>query len=212
MRIRHFAAHCALAAILILAAPAQSAPKETGPKDNWIGAWGFVPTPLPPGLIPASPAAVPVMIPLSADVPAPPAATTPTPPLLDNPGNVQLVPADSDPSNITLRQLVRVAVAGKRIRLRFGNEGGSEPLALAAVHVGAAGPDGSVLPGSDRIVTFDGHGATFVPASSPLLSDPVDLKVEALEKLVISIHVPGPLSRSGHSLYQYVPGVYGDQT
>jgi lysophospholipase L1-like esterase len=208
MRIRHFAVHCAWAAVLILATPAESAPKE----DNWIGAWGFVPTPLPPGIIPASPAAVPAMIPLSADVPAPPAATAPTPPLLDNPGNVPLVPADSDPSNITLRQLVRVAVAGKRIRLRFGNEGGSEPLALAAVHVGAAGPDGSVLPGSDRIVTFDGHGATFVPASSPLLSDPVDLKVEALEKLVISIHVPGPLSRGGHSLYQYVSGVYGDQT
>jgi lysophospholipase L1-like esterase len=51
-----------------------------------------------------------------------------------------------------------------------------------------------------------------VPASSPLLSDPVDLKVEALEKLVISIHVPGPLSRTGHGLFQYVSGTPGDQT
>jgi lysophospholipase L1-like esterase len=51
-----------------------------------------------------------------------------------------------------------------------------------------------------------------VPASSPLLSDPVDLKVEALERLVISIHVPGTVSRAGHSLYQYVSGTPGDQT
>jgi lysophospholipase L1-like esterase len=150
------------------------------------------------------------MIPLAASVPAEPAP--PAPPLLDNPGNVPVMTADADPSNVTIRQLVRVAVAGKRIRLRFSNEGGSEPLALGAVHVGAAGPDGSVLPGSDRIVTFDGHGGTSVPASSPLLSDPVDLKVETLEKLVISVHVPGPLSRTGHSLFQYVSGTPGDQT
>jgi len=44
------------------------------------------------------------------------------------------------------------------------------------------------------------------------LSDPVDLKVNALEKLVISIHVPGTLPRAGHSLFQYVSGSAGDQT
>jgi lysophospholipase L1-like esterase len=40
----------------------------------------------------------------------------------------------------------------------------------------------------------------------------VELKVEALEKLVISIYVPGPLSRTGHSLFQYASGTPGDQT
>ena len=209
MRILQLAVHCAWVVALILATPAESAPKEAWPKDNWIGAWGFVPTPLPPGVTPPS-TTTSVMIPLAASVPAEP--TAPTPPLLDNPGNMPVMTADADPSNVTIRQLVRVAVAGKRIRLRFSNEGGSEPLALGAVHVGAAGPDGSVLPGSDRIVTFDGHGGTSVPASSPLLSDPVDLKVETLEKLVISVHVPGPLSRTGHSLFQYVSGTPGDQT
>jgi lysophospholipase L1-like esterase len=209
MRIRHFAVHCAWAAVLILATPAESAPKEA--KDNWIGAWGFVPTPLPPGLTPPVPAATPSVIPL-AGVPAQPIPSPPSRPLLDNPGNVPVMVAETDPSNVTLRQLVRVAVAGNRIRLRFSNEGGSEALVLGAVHVGAAGPDGSVLPGSDHVVSFDGHGSTSVPASSPLLSDPVDLKVEALEKLVISIHVPGPLSRTGHGLFQYVSGTPGDQT
>jgi lysophospholipase L1-like esterase len=36
--------------------------------------------------------------------------------------------------------------------------------------------------------------------------------VDALEKLIISIHVPGALSRTGHSLFQYVSGVPGNQT
>jgi lysophospholipase L1-like esterase len=206
MRIRHLA----LAAALILAAAtaAESAPKENGASDHWIGAWGFVPVPLPPGVTPSLP--VSPIIPLAA-MPAQP-VTPPSPLLLDNPGNLPVTIAEADPANVTIRQLVRVAVAGKRIRLRFSNEGGSDALALGAVHVAAAGPDGRALPGSDHAVTFDGHGGTSIPASAPLLSDPVELKVEALEKLVISVYLPGPLSRSGHSLFQYVAGAPGDHS
>jgi lysophospholipase L1-like esterase len=207
MRIRHFAIVAAL--ILATAAGAESAPRET--KDNWIGAWGFVPTPLPPGLVAPLPAG-PTMIPLAATPVQPVTAPPPNPPLLDNPGNLPVMIAEADPANVTIRQLVRVAVAGKRIRLRFSNEGGSDALALGAVHVAAAGPDGSALTGSDHVVTFDGHGGTSIPASAPLLSDPVDLKVEALEKLVISVYLPGPLSRTGHSLFQYVAGAPGDHS
>jgi lysophospholipase L1-like esterase len=205
MKVRRLALAAAL--ILMTGAAAESAPKET-----WIGAWGFVPTPLPPGTAPPAPVTASATIPLAASAPAEPGTPPPTPPLLDNPGNVPVVTADADPSNVTIRQLVRVGAAGKRIRLRFSNEGGSDVLALGAVHVGAAGPDGSVLPGTDRVVTFDGHDAIALPAGAPLLSDPVDLKVDALEKLVISIHVPGSLSRAGHSLFQYVSGTPGDQT
>src|ERR1043166_8059311 len=150
MKIRHFA--WVLVTILACAAPAESATKE-----NWIGAWGFVPTPLPPGMAP-SPAAPAIAVPLAA-APTPPAPPPATPLLIDNPGNVPVVVPDADPSNVTIRQLVRAAVAGKRIRLRFSNEGGRDVLMLRAVPVAAAGPDGSIVPGSDRMVTFDGHGA-----------------------------------------------------
>ena len=204
MRIRHFA----LAAGLSLAAVsgAQSAPRET-----WIGTWGFVPTPLPPGFSPPAPVTAPAAVPLSAGLPAQPPAP-PTAPLLDNPGNLPVVTLDADPSNLTMRQLVRVSVAGKRLRIRISNEGGSDALVLGTVHVGAAGPDGTVLPGSDRAVTFEGKNGVVVPAGAPVLSDAIDLKTEALEKLLISIHVPGALSRGGHSLFQYAAGTSGDYT
>ena len=153
MKIRHFAGNLALAGALILATGAQAAP---GAKESWIGAWGFVPTPLPPGMTPAPAAATPAAIPLGA-APAMPAPAAPNPPLLDNPGNVPVVIADSDPANVTIRQLVRVAVAGKRIRLRFSNEGGTDALTLGSVHVAAAGPDGSIIAGTDQAVTFDGN-------------------------------------------------------
>lgn len=205
MRIRHLAVHFAWAAALILATPAESAPKDNG--DHWIGAWGFVPIPLPPGMTP--PPAVSPVIPLAATVPP---ILPANPPLLDNPGNLPVIIAEADPADVTIRQLVRVAVAGKRIRLRFSNESGSDALVLGAVHVAAAGPDGSALRGSDRVVTFDGHGGISIPASAPLLSDPVELNVAALEKLVISVYLPGPLSHAGHSLFQYVAGIPGDHS
>ena len=209
MKIRHLA--LAVALILGVTGTAESAPRE-----NWLGAWGFVPTPLPPGVTPAQPIPAPTLTdaPLGNPPPVPPPLPfpVPPPPLLDNPGNVPfslgLAPSETDPGNSTIRQLVRVAVAGNRIRLRFSNEGGSDALRLGAVHVGAAGPDSTIMAGSDHLVTFDGHGDVIMPASAPVLSDPVDMKVDALEKLVISIHVPGMLPRNGHSLYQYI--VAGD--
>src|SRR5579862_2569770 len=117
-----------LAAALVLGSVAtgQSAP----PHETWIGAWGFVPIPLPPGLTPTPAATAPAPIPLGASLPAQPAAAPPGPLLLDNPGNLPVIAAENDPSNITIRQLVRVSVAGKRLRLRLSNEGGSDALVL----------------------------------------------------------------------------------
>ena len=206
MKFGHIAWTLALVAVLAPGIASQAAPAA---KETWIGAWGFVPTPLPPGVTPMSAAATPAAIPLAA-APAMPAPPAPPAPLLDNPGKLPVVIAASDPSDVTVRQLVRVAVAGKRIRLRFSNEGGSDALSLGSVHVGAAGPDGGVIAGSDQIVRFDGKTGITLPASAPVLSDPIDLKVDALEKLVISVHIPGAFSRIGHSVYQYVAGTPGD--
>lgn len=199
MKIRHLVLAAAL--VLTNAVVAQSAPHRKKPEEIWLGAWGFVPTPPPPGAMPPEPASLDV--PLGAPAPVAP----PSLPLLDNPGNVPLAaPSDPAPANVTIRQLVRVVAAGNRIRLRFSNESESGPLRLGAVHVGVAGPDGDIAPGTDQSVSFDGKAEVVIPAGAPLLSDPVVLKVDALQKLVISTYVPGPMPH-GHALYQYVvPG------
>ena len=152
--------HLALAAALLLgtATPGMA-------QDNWLGAWGFVPTPPPPGMTP-TPGPSPT-VPLAAVAPIP-AAAAPNQPLLDNPGNVPVVVTpEGDPANVTVRQLVRVAVAGDRIRLRFTNEAGADVLVLGAVRVAIAGPDGSMIAGTDRAVMFVGRGAVAIPAASP---------------------------------------------
>lgn len=189
--------HLFLATALILATGAAEA-QPARPRENWIGAWGFAVVPPPPGI--AMPVTAPALVPL-APTPAP--ATPPTP-LVENPGGVPIATLTSDPSNLTIRQLARVSAAGKRIRLRFTNEGGSDVLNLGAVHVGIAGPDGSVVAGSDRTVTFEGMRAVAIPAGAPLISDPVDLPVKALDRLLISSYLPGAATRTGHSLLHYI--------
>ncbi len=193
MNIRHLF----LAAAVILAAGAADA-QPARPRENWIGAWGFAVVPPPPGVV--MPMAAPAIVPLA---PLQAAATPPTP-LVENPGNVPVVVLTSDPSNVTIRQLARVSAAGKRIRLRFTNEGGSDVLSLGAVHVGIASPDGAVVSGSDRIVTFNGMSSVVIPAGAPLLSDPVDLPVKALDRLLISSFLPGSAARTGHSMLHYI--------
>jgi lysophospholipase L1-like esterase len=209
MKVRHIALAAAIIGMALNGASAQ-------PRDNahWVGSWGYVALPLPPGLTPALPIRAPEAVPLAA--PAPVEAVTPPPrgPLLiDNPGNVPVETAlPGELGNVTLRELVRVSVGSKRLRLRFSNEDGSDTFVLGAVHVGIAGADGNVMPGSDHAVTFDGHQGVALPAGAPILSDPVDLPTDALDRLCISIHVPGTVPHTGHSLYQYVAGIPGDYT
>ncbi len=186
------------AIMLALAGPGlaqQSAPA----KEVWIGAWGYPSSPPPPGR------PDPAM--------RPPSATTPDgkpalgmPPELAN-SHIPAVPnyLMSDLSNVTVRELVRVSVAAKRVRIRLSNEGGDAPLVIGSVHVGPAGEDGAIA--DNHAVTFGGRSQVTVPIGAPLLSDPVDLSAPALQTLVISIYLPGDVPKLGHSAWQFVsPG------
>lgn len=184
--------------------------------DNWIGVWGYVIAPPAPGPAPA-PFVLPTppLTPLGA--PAAP-VTAPAPrvfpaPMIENPGNVPLDVTTPEIRNTTVRQLVRVSADGARLRLRFSNEDGADPLTVGSVHVGLAGADGTVVAGTDHAVTFDGQAGIVIPATAPALSDPIDLPTKALDRLYISVHVPGPMTlRAPRMLFQYVAATAGDFT
>jgi lysophospholipase L1-like esterase len=211
--------HTAASAIAVacLGSAALAAAPAAPARAEWIGTWGYVTAPLPPGAAPAAgPVAPPsTEIPMGAVAPPPPPRARPAfpAPLLDNPGNVPVATAAGDLANVTLRQVVRVSAGGQRLRLRLSNEAGADALTLGSVHVAVAALDGSVVAGSDRVVTFDGRGGVTAPASSPVLSDAIDLPTKALDRLYITIFSPGALPRgSQRSLFQYVAGSPGDQT
>ena len=167
--------HMGLAAVLAVASTqALAAPQPARP--DWVGTWGYVSAPLPPGAAqpaaappapaPLAPAAIPLGPMPASGPPAPQPGPPPAPPqiLIENPGAVPVQIATPDLANVTVRQIVRLSAGGKRLRLRLSNESGADALTLGAVHVGKAGPDGAILPGTDRAVTFAGQAGAVTPA------------------------------------------------
>lgn len=114
---------------------------------------------------------------------------SPEPPLA---GGVGTLPASPSFTDQTVRQIVRISAGGKTLRVRLTNQFGVEPLVIGAAHIGLAGAEGAVLPGSDRVLTFDGKPQAVIPPGAPLLSDPVDLDAPALSRLAVSLYLPGP--------------------
>src|SRR6185437_12944749 len=184
---------------------------------QWVGTWEYVAAPLPPGETPralplfAPPAVTPLDGPGLATAPAPAARFSP--PRVDNPGNVPLGTSNADLTNVTLREVIRTSVGGERLRLRFSNEAGTEPLVLGSVHVAEAGADGVIIAGSDHTVQFAGHAGVILPPGAPVLSDAIELATQPLQKLYVSVYLPRTLAlRAPRSLFEYVAGQPGDFT
>ncbi len=92
--------------------------------------------------------------------------------------------------NQTVRQFVRISAGGDGIRLRLTNRFGSRPVDVGAVSVARVGFDGEPIADMSVAVTFAGETTATMAAGAPLLSDPIDLAVDALESLAISIYFP----------------------
>ena len=118
-------------------------------------------------------------------------AASPAPPMTASAQGAGRRPATPTFSNQTLVQTVRLSAGGGRLRIRFTNEYGAEPLAIGAARVALVGPDGAVLPGSERPLAFSGQPSAVSPAGAPLLSDPVSLRTHPLQKLQIRLYLPG---------------------
>ena len=92
--------------------------------------------------------------------------------------------------NQTVRMVVRGAIGGERIRVRFSNAFGATPLEFGGARVALVRENGRIITGSDRPLTFGGETSVKIPAGSPMLSDPVDLPVKPFAEMAISIFLP----------------------
>jgi lysophospholipase L1-like esterase len=90
----------------------------------------------------------------------------------------------------TIRQIARVSIGGERVRVEFSNEYGSEPMTIGAARIALAGVDGAIDPATDHELTFDGEASVTIPPGAPIWSDPVDLSVEALGSVAVSLYLP----------------------
>jgi lysophospholipase L1-like esterase len=121
--------------------------------------------------------------------------------------------------NQTLRLIVRSTLAGKRLRIRLSNFYGNQKLTIGAAHIALRdGASERIVPGSDRKLTFGGEAAAVIGPGALILSDPVELGVEALTDLAVSLYIPGevpeafPITGHGNCHQTNYLSVEGDHT
>jgi hypothetical protein len=97
------------------------------------------------------------------------------------------VPAD-DLTDATMRQIVHLTLGGPRLRVRLSNTFGTAALHLTAVHIAApvSPASSSIVPGSDRALTFNGAADVTIPAGAEYISDPIDYPTAPLSDLAIT--------------------------
>ncbi|MEU0602723.1 SGNH/GDSL hydrolase family protein [Streptomyces sp. NPDC006393] len=91
----------------------------------------------------------------------------------------------------TVRNVVTTGAAGNRVRVRLSNSFGTSDLHVGHATVARQGAGAALQPGTLRELTFSGKKSVDVPAGAELFSDPVNLSVQELGHLSVSVYVPG---------------------
>jgi len=87
----------------------------------------------------------------------------------------------------TLRQVARVSVGGRRLRVRFSNEFGDGPLTIAAAHIAVADSGSAIDPRTGRALAFGGASSITIPAGGSILSDPLPFTLEPLSRVAVTL-------------------------
>jgi lysophospholipase L1-like esterase len=95
----------------------------------------------------------------------------------------------------TLRELVRLSIGGDQLRIRLSNEETPTPTRIGAVHVARIDAHGMIIPSTDHVVRFNGEERATIGAESFVVSDPVNLKVEDLDRIAVSMYFPDEIAK-----------------
>ena len=103
----------------------------------------------------------------------------------------------------TIRQIIRVTAGGPQIRLRLSNQYGECDVEVTSMHVAKQSKDAladgkghgnskadmsTIIPETDMAVTVNGETSFVIPRGQVIFTDPIDLAVEGLENLAISMY------------------------
>ena len=119
--------------------------------------------------------------------------------------------------DITLRYPIKMCFDADKLRIRFSNLTGTEPVTLRAVIAGSAGED-RIDPSTLKELYLDSKKDLVIPAGDEIVTDPVDMDIKRGDVLSVSIYlesytqmnagvlITGPLSRG-----QYAYGNFMDK-
>lgn len=92
--------------------------------------------------------------------------------------------------NQTVRQIVHISAGGSRVRVKLSNEYGEGTLIIGSANIALQATGSSIVPATNRALTFRGSPSVVIPVGSTALSDPVNLSVSSNANLAISVYVP----------------------
>ncbi|MEU9415798.1 SGNH/GDSL hydrolase family protein [Streptomyces sp. NPDC048272] len=92
----------------------------------------------------------------------------------------------------TVRQTVRVGADGSELRVRLSHAFGTAPLRLTGATVGVSAGGAAVRPGTVRALTFGGSASPSIRPGDRPTSDPVQLPVQAGDRLAVTLFFVGP--------------------
>jgi lysophospholipase L1-like esterase len=182
-RILEFAGRLVAAAFVLMHVEA-AVRGQDGQSQHWVGTWfaassGRVdPTAASAQPAPAAPAG-PLLV-------VPPAVLAVAP-------RQELKVGGQSPlhfNNQTIRQIAHITLGGSRLRVVLSNTFGTVPLTIGAAQIALRDKDATIVPQSNRVLTFGGAARTTVPAGAILVSDPVDLTVRDFANLAIDLYLP----------------------
>jgi lysophospholipase L1-like esterase len=104
-------------------------------------------------------------------------------------------------TDATLRQVVRVSIPGRRLRVHLSNVFGTAPVVVTAAHIALSRGAGSsaIVPATDQALTFAGRGSVTIPAGQAVTSDPFDFDLARFADVALTLAFGGTSSDvTGH--------------
>ena len=89
-----------------------------------------------------------------------------------------------------MRQVARVSLGGKQLRITLSNEYGDEPMVVGEAHVALHDQGAAIKKDTDRKLTFSGKDSITIPPGASVISDPVDLETPPLSEVAVSLFFP----------------------
>ncbi len=108
---------------------------------------------------------------------------------------------EADLQDASLRQVVRLSLGGRRVRVLLSNAFGTAPLLVGAAHIARApaADRAAIDPRSDHALTFDGAPSVLIPAGASYWSDPVTLDAPPRASVAVTIYLPrAPQRQTSH--------------
>jgi lysophospholipase L1-like esterase len=106
-----------------------------------------------------------------------------------------------DLRDATVRQIFHLSVGGPSLRVHLSNAFGTEALHFTSVHVARpiSPSASSIIPATDKPLTFGGNVDVTVPPAAEFVSDAIDYPVAALSDLAVTFHLDAaPAQQTSH--------------